>query len=143
MSVTQKLPDVHPFFMQECPFCQRSNRMVVKGVYVKDGKHEVHPDMGYSFCNCRSVFYTRPENIIAPFSYAPVNHIITAPDIFFVEWDNDPYRFPHWDVRRYQILWEMEAYVESLKLDGYEVKRAWREFEVGATYPMHFHVEVA
>lgn len=142
MSIAPKLPEVDKFFMQKCPFCERSNRIVVKGVYVKDDHHEVYPDIGYSFCNCRAVFYTRPENLSHVFSYQPVHGIITAPDIFFVDWGDDPYKFPYWNPRRYQTLWDMESYVESLKLDGYKVKRAWREFEVEATYPMHFHVEI-
>lgn len=68
MSVAKQLPEIEPFFMQDCPLCGRSNRMVVKGVsrYTDDGKtwhKELYPDIGYSFCNCKCIFYTRFENV--------------------------------------------------------------------------------
>lgn len=98
--------------------------------------------MGYSFCNCRCIFYTRPENITDQFIYAPVNGILTAPDPFFCEWGNNPYTFPHWNVRRFQILWQMDEMVKELEAQGYDVIRAWKDFDVQSKTPMCYHIEV-
>src|SRR3990167_4604393 len=63
VSVAKQLPEIEPFFMQDCPLCGRANRMVIKGACRYDGKIELYPDIGYSFCNCKNIFYTRYENI--------------------------------------------------------------------------------
>jgi hypothetical protein len=144
MSIAQSLPDVHPFFMQDCPLCGRSNRIVVKGVYVKDDKAELYPDMGYSFCNCRAIFYTRPENVTEPFQLVPDGKevTITQPDPFFVEWGQNPYTFTHWNPRRYQILWDMESLVEEFLSMGWRVFSYYRDFDVNSKTPQHFHIHV-
>lgn len=116
--------------------------MVVKGTYYHEGKIELYPDIGYSFCNCRSVFYTNSENVWEPFSYEPVDGFITAPDIFFVEWGNNPNTFIYWNPRRYQTLWSMEAQIDHLKSQGYEIESAKREFTVGSKTPQHYHIKV-
>jgi hypothetical protein len=127
--------------MQDCPLCGRSNRVVVKGLFVCGDKAETHPDMGYSFCNCRAIFYTRPENILSPVSYNPdENGMITLPDPFFA-WP-DPYQFLHWDVRKYQIIWDMESLVEELRLAGDEIISYHRDFDVHSKTPQHFHIKV-
>jgi len=142
MSIAQRLPEVVPFFMQECPLCGRSNRMVVKGVYTYEGKSEIYPDMGYSFCNCKAIFYTRPENVTEPFILIPEGDevIISQPDPFFVEWGNDPYSFIYWNPRKYRALWDMESLVDSLPEMGYEVIDYERDFNVHSLTPQHFHI---
>ena len=141
MSIAQSLPEVHPFFMQDCPLCGRANRMVVKGMYRQGDRIELYPDMGYSFCNCRAIFYTRPENVTNPVSYEPdETGLITLPDPFFA-WPN-PYDFMHWDVRRYPVLWDMENLVDELKLAGEEIISCERDFSVHSTTPQHFHIKV-
>jgi len=139
MSIAKELPDVHPFFMQDCPLCGRSNRMVVKGLYVYHGKVEQYPDMGYSFCNCRNIFYTRSENITDEASYLPDdNGMVTLPDPFFA-WPN-PHDFLYWNVRRYPILWDMEEYCRLLEEIGYEVIWARRDMSPESATPQHFHI---
>lgn len=128
--------------MQRCPLCDRNNRVVVKGVYLNEGKHELYPDMGYSFCNCHDLFYTRKENLVDPFSYEPIDGVITAPDIFFVEWGNDPYLYPHWNPRKYEILWDMNSLVAYLMKQGYRITSAIRDFDVASKTPQHFHITV-
>jgi hypothetical protein len=97
--------------------------------------------MGYSFCNCRSIFYTRPENVTEPENCEPVNGTITLPDPFFA-WP-DPYQFLHWDVRRYEILWPMDVLVEHLKEHGYDVLDARRNFDLNSKIPQHYHIRVS
>ncbi len=148
MSIAQSLPEIDPFCLQECPLCGRSNRIVMKGVYRKDNKIELQPDTGYSFCNCKSIFYTRPENIAEEIrpefqEILPMpddNGEITYPDPFFA-WP-DPYQFLHWDIRKYRILWDMDSLVDYLKEIGYEVLSAERDFKVGSSTPQHFHIKV-
>ena len=141
MSIAKSLPDVHKFFMQECPLCGRSNRVVVKGVYVYNDKLETHPDMGYSFCNCKSIFYTRPENVLDRVDILPdVYGIITYPDPFFA-WP-DPYQFQYWDVRKYEVLWDMDELCGVLEERGNKIIKAWRDFEVGSKTPQHFHIQI-
>lgn len=140
MSIAKSLPDVDPFFMQDCPLCGRSNRMVVKGVFKIGDKVELHPDMGYSFCNCKSIFYTRKENVMNPVKADPSSSVITKPDPFFA-WP-DPYQFHLWDVRKYEIIWDMDSLCERLVEDGYEVISAERDFKLDSKTPQHFHIKV-
>ena len=141
MAIAKCLDDVDARFMQECPLCQRSNRIVMKGVFKVVDKTELHPDMGYSFCNCRAIFYTRKENVLNPAPKGPdENGIITKPDPFFA-WP-DPYQFYGWDVRRYEILWDMDSLCQKLEEDGYVVEWAMRDFNVHSKTPQCFHIKV-
>jgi len=117
--------------------------MVVKGVYVKDGKAELYPDIGYSFCNCKDVFYTNHENVKEPVTLIPEGDeiIIHQPDPFFVEWGNNPYTFVYWNPRKYQILWDMHSLVQELPNLGYEVLEFYREFAVDSKLPQHFYIK--
>lgn len=141
MAIAKELPEVNPIFMQPCPFCERQNRCVVHGVYIKDNKMLQHPDMGYSFCNCKSIFYTRSENLREPFSYEPVEGIISAPDPFFA-WP-DPYEFKHWDVRRYEIIWPIDSLCEILEEQGYKIISAERDFDLHSKTPQYYHIKVS
>lgn len=141
MSIAKSLPDIDPICMQTCPLCSRANRIVMKGVYKKDNRIELQPDAGYSFCNCRSIFYTRPENLFEEVLPKPdENGVITYPDPFFA-WP-DPYKFEYWNIRKYRILWDMDSLVDHLKQQGYEVLSAERDFQVGSLTPQHFHIKV-
>lgn len=144
MSIAQSLPEVEPFFMQACHFCGRANRMVVKGVYRKDESSPIenYPDMGYSFCNCKNVFYTRLENVLEDrvHYYEPKDGVVSGPDPFFA-WPN-PYDFMLWDVRRYLTIWPMDALCEHLESRGYEIISAERDFDVHSKTPQHFHIKV-
>lgn len=139
MSIAKALSDIHPDFLQECPLCGRDNRIVMKGVYKLGDKVELQPDMGYSFCNCKAIFYTNSDNLWDEIKPEPDEQgVITYPDPFFA-WP-DPYQFHYLDVRRYQILWDMDSMCEQLEADGYEVIRTFREFDVHSNYPQHFHI---
>jgi len=141
MSIAKCLPDVVPFFMQDCPLCGRSNRMVVQGQYIHNGKTQLYPDIGYSFCNCKAIFYTRKENVTDPINYDPdQNGIITLPDPFFA-WPN-PYDFQYWNPRKYEILWDMYALCENLDEQGINVVSVERDFDVNSKTPQHFHIKV-
>lgn len=141
MAIAKCLPPVIPFFMQDCPLCSRSNRIVVKGQYKEGNKIELMPDLGYSFCNCSAIFYTREENVVDPVSDMPdADGNLVLPDPFFA-WP-DPYTFHFWDVRRYQIIWDMESKVEQLKELGFTVTDYYRDFDVHSKTPQHYHVKV-
>jgi hypothetical protein len=142
MSIAKSLPEIHPDFIQECPLCARMNRIVVQGLFVLGDKKERHPDMGYSFCNCKNIFYTRPENLrdeVSP--YPNAEGLVTYPDPFFA-WP-DPYSFLYWDVRRYRILWNMDTLCDDLKSRGYGIISAERDFDVQSATPQHFHIKVS
>lgn len=155
MSVAQQLPEVVPMFMQDCPLCGRSNRMVVKGVYIKDDKAELYPDIGYSFCNCKSIFYTDYENVKVK-THSGIQHYrhplkelgnifnslpngdnleLCIPDPFFCEWGNNPYTFEHWNPRFNHVLFDMEQLCEDSKEIGFEVISSEREFDMASEHP--------
>lgn len=51
---------------QACPFCGENQEVLVNGHYPqKDNPEQVYidPDLGYSFCNCKNIFYTKWPNI--------------------------------------------------------------------------------
>ena len=155
MSVSQSLPKVDPMFKQACPFCGRMNRMVVKGVYRKGDRHELYPDIGYSFCNCKCVFYTDYDNVKIKthsgiehyehplielknvFNSLPAGSTLTLqiPDPFFVEWGNDPYTFEHWNPRFNHVLFDMDHLCAEAEAIGFEVLSHRREFDVNAEKP--------
>jgi len=115
--------------------------VVVKGVYKMGDKIELQPDMGYSFCNCRDIFYTRKENVLDPISYEPdEDGMISLPDPYFA-WP-DPYQFYGWNVRRYEILWDMDSFCDYLREQGYQVLSAERDFDLYSSTPQHFHIKV-
>lgn len=159
MSVAQQLPEIAPFFMQDCPLCARPNRMVINGVYRDEKGSQIYPDIGYSFCNCKNIFYTRFENIstgktreetdplammrsrfqaLAPGQTAT----IIQPDPFFCEWGSEPYKFLGWNPRANWILWDKEQFEEEMRAIGFEIISSSREFEVKALYPQTFVVVV-
>lgn len=155
MAIAKELPTVVPFFMQECPFCGRNNRMVVKGVYKNGDKHELYPDIGYSFCNCKSVFYTNYENVKIKthsgiqhykeplkelkniFDSLPIGNSLklTIPDPYFCEWGNNPYTFEHWNPRFNHVLFDMHQLCEDCERMGFEVISFRREFNLDAAEP--------
>jgi hypothetical protein len=138
LAIAKSLPEVDPRFIQECPLCKRMNRIVMHGLH--DGT-EKHPDMGYSFCNCKNIFYTRRENVTEEILPWPDdNGVITYPDPFFA-WP-DPYAFKYWDVRRYKILWDLHGMCDLLREDGYEVLEARRDFDLDSKTPQHFHIRI-
>lgn len=160
MSVAQRLPEIVPFFMQDCPLCGRANRMVIKGVCRYDGKTEIYPDIGYSFCNCKNIFYTRFENVkeheaqsfqnlekpleklaeLYGSMESGLNLLIRMPDPFFVDWGQDPYEFLHWNPRRNHILWNLDQFCEEAALIGFEVVSAKRDFSVGTENPQTMEI---
>ena len=155
MAIAQALPNVDKNFIQKCPLCGRMNRIVVLGVFISGDKCEKHPDMGYSFCNCKSIFYTNYSNITIKthsgiqyyekpleelknvFQMSPSGKVLTfnMPDPFFCEWSNNPYTFEHWNPRFNHILFDMEQFCEDAKEIGFEVISARREFDVQSQYP--------
>lgn len=51
--------------LQKCPYCKQEQPILVRGVVYNPEnweKHIIH-DRGYSFCNCKNIFYTEWRNI--------------------------------------------------------------------------------
>jgi hypothetical protein len=117
--------------------------MVVTGENVRDGKREIYPDIGYSFCNCQDIFYTNEENVLEKsdgWEYGRDTIHITQPDPFFCEWGNNPYSWDHWNPRKYHILWDMHSLVQKLESCDYDIINYWRDFDTHSKTPQHFHI---
>lgn len=156
MSIAQKLNDVQSFFVQECPLCSRPNRIVARGVYRDETEMRLYPDIGYSFCNCKNIFYTRFENLNTGVGQEDANPVdkmkkafdflapgrqcsIVLPDPFFCEWGNDPYKtFLHWNPRVHWILWDKDQFEDELKAIGFEIISSKRQFDVRSDSPQTF-----
>lgn len=66
MSLDQKFPRVEPWSQQRCPFCGDDKIIITHGITLSetdDDKMKIYPDRGYSFCNCKSVWFTNWTNI--------------------------------------------------------------------------------
>lgn len=64
MSVAKSFPVWEHYCLQDCPLCGRPNLMVVNGVVsINMEKQSKVPDKGYSFCNCKNIWYTNWSNI--------------------------------------------------------------------------------
>ena len=160
MSVAKSLPEVDPFFMQICPLCGASHRMMIRGLYVdpktKEGK--LYPDMGYSFCNCRDIFYTKWENIKEedggfnslkdPIGelremYFNVEKetpiVITMRDPYFVIWLR-PHEFTGFNPRKNFILWDMGSFAEECRGLGFNVTDCSRDMDVESKTPECYHI---
>ena len=160
MSIAKTLPPVDPFFMQSCPLCGMNQRMMIRGNFIDphDGKWSRFPDIGYSFCNCRDIFFTKWENLTErdvtwnncqyPLemlkkayndTFEPFT--ISMLDPYFIVWDS-PHEMFHWQCRKIYILWDMDSWVNECKKVGFEVVSAVRDTDVQTKTPQHFHVTV-
>lgn len=155
MAIAKSLPDIDKRFMQTCPFCGRSNRMIVKGVFKNKDNHELYPDMGYSFCNCKAVFYTDYKNINIHthagiqyyekplwelqniFESLPNGAVIdfTVPDPFFIEWDTNPYTFEHFNPRFNHVIFDLDQLEQECERIGFEVIGLEKNFDVNSETP--------
>lgn len=48
---------------QECPFCGQKQDLIIQGMVIENGNIDFVKDRGYSFCNCKNIFYTDWANI--------------------------------------------------------------------------------
>ena len=134
--------------------------MMIRGNFIDpmDGKWTRFPDIGYSFCNCRNIFFTRWDNLIdrnitwnncqypldklkRNFEEGPKEFTISMLDPFFINW-NCPHEMWHWQCRKVYILWDMESFVEECKKVGFEIVNYWRDMDVESKTPQNFHVTV-
>lgn len=158
MSVAKSLPPVDPFFMQECPLCGAHQRMMIKGLYVEKGKSSLYPDMGYSFCNCRNIFFTKWENVTRPTESLnshpyPLTRLrelhdelprgkcikITMRDPYFIMW-NRPHEYTGFNPRVNYILWDAESFIEECKYAGFEILDWHRDMDVESQTPECYHI---
>ena len=158
LAIAKHLPYVDPFFMQECPLCGTPQRMMIRGNYVDKHNWSRYPDMGYSFCNCHNIFFTKTDNLIEVdtnwnnyldpmqrlsklFDEASEPFTITMLDPYFINW-NSPHEMFHWECRKIYILWDMDEFVKICKQVGFEVVSAIRDMDVNSATPQHFHITV-
>jgi len=69
MSVYQELPKFAERLLQPCPFCGMKQPLYIRAIHMQrpedsyDVEKLIHPDLGYSFCNCKNIWYTNWSNI--------------------------------------------------------------------------------
>ena len=157
MSIAQELSIVSEEFIEPCPFCSQPNRMVVKGVR-HGNERELYPDMGYYFCNCKNFFYSRFKDITKDVGLHskeyPLENLketfkamedgetlcVVMPDIFFVDWQQDPYEFLHWDPRTTYTLWNIDQFCDEAEAIGFKVLSAEHDFNVDSDNPQTFKI---
>lgn len=63
MSGNPHLAEFEPWCYQRCPFCKNEQTIVINGaVFANKESHPTY-DRGYSFCNCKNIFFTDWSNI--------------------------------------------------------------------------------
>lgn len=63
MSIAQKLPNSVYWSHQTCPFCGEDKIVIANGLVWLEEEIKIVPDRGYSFCNCKSIWFTDWSNI--------------------------------------------------------------------------------
>lgn len=158
MSLAKSLPQVDPFFMQECPLCGAMQRMMIRGLYVEKEKGQLYPDMGYSFCNCRNIFFTKWENVTRGdeglnsckdplgklkdvFCSCEPNQVIkiTMRDPYFCIWGR-PHEYTGFNPRVNFTLWDMDSFVQECLKIGFELISAERDMDVNSQTPECYHI---
>ena len=160
MSVAKTLPPVDPFFMQECPLCGHVQRMMIRGLYVdpETTRSMLYPDMGYSFCNCRNIFFTKWQNVTRPcaslnsekyplkklediFNQSTPESVIkiTMRDPYFVIWSR-PHEYTGFNPRVNYILWDMDSFADACKEQGFELVSKVRDMDVASETPECYHI---
>ena len=60
----RRLNTVLPWSKQVCPLCGEEKILIANGITLsEEDKMEFFPDRGYSFCNCKSIWFTDWANI--------------------------------------------------------------------------------
>ena len=140
--------------------CRELHRMMIRGNYVdpNDGKWSRFPDIGYSFCNCRNIFFTNWENVLErnttwnnceypvdklqqAYAEAPGDFTISMLDPFFINFDA-PHEMWHWQCRKVYILWDMNSFANECRNVGFEVVSAIRDMDPASKTPQHFHLTI-
>lgn len=157
LAVASGLPVTDSFFMQACPLCGTRQRMMIRGNWIDDkGKWHRYPDMGYSFCNCKDIFFTKIENVteldttwnncsdlLAKLSedLDKGEFTISMLDPFFIVW-NSPHEMWHWLLRKVYYIIDMESFCNLCREIGFEIVSAIRDMDVNSKTPQNFHVTV-
>ena len=132
--------------------------MMIRGNYVDGPTWYRFPDMGYSFCNCKHIFFTKwdhllerdttwnncekpLEKLVESYEQQDKSFTISMLDPYFINW-NCPHEMFHWQCRKVYILWDMDQWVEECKRVGFQIVNAWRDMDVNSKTPQHFHVTV-
>jgi len=148
--------------MQTCPLCGTPQRMMIRGLYVdpKTEEGRLYPDMGYSFCNCRDIFFTKWENVTRGdeglnSSKDPIGKLkeifnscvsgqaikITMRDPYFCVWSR-PHEYTGFNPRVNYILWDAESFIEECKWTGFELIDWHRDMDVESKTPECYHIEL-
>ena len=133
--------------------------MMIRGNWIDgNGEWKRFPDMGYSFCNCRDIFFTKWENVIEKnttwnncedlvaklaedYAEGPREFTISMLDPYFVNW-NCPHEMWHWLLRKVYYLIDMDSFCDLCREVGFEVVSAVRDMDVESKTPQNYHVTV-
>lgn len=159
LAVSSGIPITDSFFMQSCPLCGTSQRMMIRGNFIDEkGKWHRYPDMGYSFCNCNDIFFTKWENLTdrnmtwnncenllakirEDYDEGPKEFTISMLDPYFINW-NCPHEMWHWLCRKVYYLIDMDSFCKLCEGVGFEIVSAIRDMNVESKTPQNFHVTV-
>lgn len=160
MSVAKQLQVYKPIFMQKCPLCGTTQPMMIRGLWVDGDEHRLYPDMGYSFCNCRNIFFTKWENITEEVDSLnnrkfPLKELkdyfdavesgykfcITMVDPYFCDWKN-PHSYVGFNPRKNYILWDMDSFIDECLKIGFEVRGFKRDMDSDSKTPECYHIHL-
>lgn len=63
MSVNKQFPNYESWCIQKCPFCGEPSKVIANGAVFVADKQNISPDRGFSFCNCKNIFFTDWSNM--------------------------------------------------------------------------------
>jgi len=133
--------------------------MMIRGNWIDNkGVWSRFPDMGYSFCNCRNIFFTKWENVTRgddglnssrdplgklqeTFKSADKGSIvkITMRDPYFIIWSH-PHDYTGFNPRVNFILWDAESFIKECTAIGFELVEWHRDMDVESATPECYHV---
>lgn len=160
MSVKEKLQAVKDDFKQECPFCGAMQPMMIRGRWTENNEVRLYPDIGYSFCNCKDIFYTDYQNVwkeaetlnnkMSPLvelkslydSLEPgAKFTITMQDPFFCNW-KDPHSYAGFNPRVNHIIWDADSFIEECLKIGFHFRGLNRDMDLETKTPECYHVHL-
>jgi len=146
-----EIPQYNSKLYQKCPFCGQEQVILVKGLVksIDDDKYQIAHDKGYSFCNCRDVFFTNEKNVIEPDpcpdlkeSYEKMDSgeaiTITMPDTIYIDTERGQTLNWVWYVEQYKILWSMDSFIEYAQELGFDCVSKNRNIEMHRTTDKEF-----